>query len=312
MLVLKCIGGAILGAIGGAIATIVGGLAIWLVAGLIMWDSEKGRDAANAASGFFLGGIVIGVIWTIQVDARRRRERRRAAEGRRRAAEGRWNVRRNRLTDLVTSSRATFLSLDELVDSANSHLDRAEKEFKERAFAPFWDQVEDATNRLGAYHEGIRFLDDSARKYRSQSSDLKASVPMFDIPEGQLPDARPVAGRLSRVVRDGQKDYQFASIYEQRKTNQLLYAGFGTLAAGIAQMQSAIVGALDDLSVSLGSVLEELVSSSYAQAEAVSDLADSFSGSAEAQREYEEDSMKESKKQTGMLDNIQRGRKPYP
>lgn len=133
MLVLKCIGGAILGAIGGAIATIVGGLAIWLVAGLIMWDSEEGRDAANAASGSFLGGIVIGVIWTIQVDARRRRVDARRRRQRRRAAEGRWNVRRNRLTDLVTSSRATFLSLDELVDSVNSHLARAEKEFKERA-----------------------------------------------------------------------------------------------------------------------------------------------------------------------------------
>lgn len=196
------------------------------------------------------------------------------------------------LASLHVNAKETFLSLMELVPSANKHLDKAEHEFSEGAFAPFWDEVESATNQLAAYHQDVHRVENCATEYTRRSSVLNVRVPSFEMPLGELPDARPVAARLSQIVRRAQKDFQFATIYEQRKTNQLLYAGFGTLASAIDRMQTSIVEALEDLSVSLNTTLDSLVTVSQAQADMMAS------------------SLDEARSQSAMLDNIQRRRKP--
>ena len=128
------------------------------------------------------------------------------------------------------------------------------------------------------------------------------------MPQQSLPDARPVAKRLSEIVYKAHKNPNFALIYGQRKTNQLLYAGFGTLAEGIYRMQDAITDSLNDLSSSLETRLEDLVSTSRAQANIISSLTDHVASSTEAQREYEKDSLNEEKKQTEILENMRRDR----
>ena len=58
---------------------------------------------------------------------------------------------------------------------------------------------------------------------------------------------------MHRIVRQAQKDFQFWTIFEQRKTNQLLVVGFGSLASAIAEMGSQIEMSLYELDLALSS-----------------------------------------------------------
>jgi len=305
MLVLKGILSAIIGVGIGFLASLAVALALWVVVGLSTWSSETGGRAANYAFLLIPIGAVVGFIIPFLEDADRRRteeaERQLAAEKEQTARK----AESKSLATLLDSSKATYSSLAQRVSTARVHLDRADFEFKERAFVPFWDEVEKAVNSLGAYHRDVSAVEHNATEYARRAAVLtyrggsrvhRVSVPRFDMPKGGLPDARPVALRLTNVVRRAQRDFQFATIYEQRKTNQLIYAGFGTLASAIDRMQSSIGEALEDLSRSLNTSLGELLDASNAQRELLNELQDR--------------SLEESKKQSEMLDNIQRHKKP--
>lgn len=303
MLGLKCIGSALLGGVGGFIVFIVGWIALKILVGLIFWNAQLGTDVAAFAILAIPAGLIIGFIQPINADSKAKAEAEEAERKRLAEEAARLDSECRSLAGLREVSHSKFYSLDQLVSSASGWLDIAEKEFKERAFAPFWDALEHAANFLGAYHQNIGDIKTTASQYEQRRSRLTVSVPVFDVPDSGMPDARPLASRLTSLGRAGQKDFQFATIYEQRKTNQLLYSGFGTLAAGLERMQYAITDALDDLSTTLGTRLDDLLAVSHSQAEA-------FSGFSQAAAKHFEESERETKKQSEMLDNIQRGKKP--
>ena len=56
--------------------------------------------------------------------------------------------------------------------------------------------------------------------------------------------ATATAERMQAIVRKAQRNFQFATIYEQRKTNQILVAGFTTLAQALNQMTGQITASI--------------------------------------------------------------------
>jgi len=292
---------------------------------------------------FFISGIILAFVGYPIADAidksreeaatrkTEEQQRQRAAEAQqqreRDQAASELERQKNHLASLLATTQRDYLSLPELVPSTDAHLDRAENEFADGAFGPFWDEIELAANKLAAYHEGICSTSQNASDYERQASKLSISIPKFSLPESALPDARPVAQRLSQIVRSAQRNFQFATIYEQRKTNQLLYAGFSTLGAAISSLGSALTSSLQELSNSVHSSLDDILQSTRdqtymmesiseqqagrfqdyqnAQEKRASAEAESLSTEAKARRKYEDE-------QTKMLDNIQRGRRPSP
>ena len=263
MLGLKYLRGAIQGAIVGAIASLVGALVLWIGVGIAMWDSSKGETAAYFAGLFFPVGIIVGIVIHIREEKKRRREEEQEKQLEEERQRDTLNSTiRERLVPLSETSKEILLLLKQLVSEASSHLDEAEREFEERTFAPFWDRVEEVANQLAAYHQGVKRIERNATKYTRRASRLSdrasrlgVSIPRFDMPEDELPDARPVAARLWQIRRQAQRDFQFSMIYEQRRTNQILYDGFGTLEAAIDRMHSSIDDALGDLAISLNTTL---------------------------------------------------------
>lgn len=300
MVVLKSLLGAILGVIVGAVLWFVAFLVSLLFSHLI--PEKIYYDGVQAAALLVpAAGMIIGIIVPIFLEVGKKKEQAKERQLQAKQETDALNAECTSLATLLATSKSTFFSLKQLVPAANAHLDKAEMEFKEGAFAPFWDEVEHATNRLAAYHQDVNTIDRNATEYTGRASRLSVLIPKFDMPKGELPDARPIAVRLSKIVRQAQKDFQFATIYEQRKTNQLLYAGFGTLASAIDRMQTSIVDALEDLSTSLNTTLDDLVSASNAQVDMLSTLTDHIESSAEAQREFESD----------LLHNIKRHSQPF-
>jgi hypothetical protein len=155
---------------------------------------------------------------------RQRQQAQQAAEHERQQQEAHIARGKYHLSRLL--SRQVFLSIPELVPAAERHLDRAEEEFAEGAFAPFWGEIERATNKLADYQQRIQTINRNALEYQRKTAELPRAIarnePPFALPTGELSDARPTTTRLAAIVRKAQKNFQFATIYEQRKTNQNL------------------------------------------------------------------------------------------
>lgn len=340
--VLKCIGNSLVYGFIGFVVCILGYIVLKILVGLLFWNAQLGTTVAEFSILAIPAGLIIGFLEPINAASKAKRDaeessRRRLAEEedakRRRLVEAEVAERRRLgeettklnaeckdLALMLKGSRSKYHSLSSLVGVVGSLLDTAEEDFKERAFAPFWDALESATNHLGEYHQNIEAITNTASEYEKRRCRLSTSVPAFDIPKSSVPDARPIASRLSELCRAAQKDFQFATIYEQRKTNQLLYAGFGTLASGLANMQNAISTALNGLSQTLGSRLDDILVASRSQAESLNELMteahsqtdalDALLAVSETQVEHLEEAKHETKKQSEMLDNIQREKKP--
>jgi methyl-accepting chemotaxis protein len=152
--------------------------------------------------------------------------------------------------------------------------------------------------------------------------------------------AKDSAGRLQRIVRKAQRNFEFATIYEQRKTNEILIAGFATLGEAIyglgsrleqsigmlceriddlsssmEKMNKKIIDAVRDVSSAVGEVsyrvgdvssLLEEVSSGVGHLSSAIEAADT-----RAQATISEQAARQ-EKANKMLDNIQRHRVPPP
>jgi flagellin-like hook-associated protein FlgL len=113
------------------------------------------------------------------------------------------------------------------------------------------------------------------------------------------------AERMQAIVRKAQRNFQFAMIYEQRKTNQILVAGFTSLAQALDQMSQSITTAIDSLAKSVDSMSSSLGKSMRRIESRLDNISETTS-------DYLDDQAGREEKTIEMLDNIQRGRKPYP
>jgi hypothetical protein len=220
---------------------------------------------------------------------------------------------RGQMVVLGDQTLGVFESMPGHLADAETYLDGAEFDFADRAFAPFWDWVEKAARALGHYDEGLRRIQGNASSYNTLVKEFETAPPEFPIsPESvrKLSTGTATAERMKSVVRRAQRDFQFAVIYEQRKTNQILVAGFQTLGQALDRMTQQIVSSIDDLASSVGemtSTLNQSLSSIHSRMGEMQDANVKHYGrvSAEASQRAARE-----RKVWAMLDNIQRGRKP--
>ena len=219
------------------------------------------------------------------------------------------------MVGLGEESLGLFETIPEHLRNAEQHLDQAEIDFAEGTFAPFWDSVERAANTLGRFDEGIRHINDNSSRYTGLIRQYEREPPMFPLsPQtvAKLSVGTVTAERMKSIVRRAQRNFQFATIYEQRKTNQLLVAGFTSLGQALDQMTWRITSSITDLAGSvdsMGSMLNDSVRAvdyHLVEMEAATVRHREMLSLQDVERAGREE------KAVEMLDNIQRRRKPYP
>lgn len=222
---------------------------------------------------------------------------------------------------IVSDSRNAASELPVLLGTAEGFLDEAEHEFNDGAFAPFWDAIERAAFDLATFNNNIELLGRKAQDYRRNTELLEQKRRAFTGGAGRLADAPPSfelgirdfpdptlpVERMRSIVRQAQKDFQFATIYEQRKANQLLVSGFSTLGLALSELQDRLESSLDGLA---SSVSEAISGAGAAQREATSNLLAELKETRD-HMERESEARRESERlEREMLDNIQRRRLP--
>ena len=167
-------------------------------------------------------------------------------------ADARW---RTQTADYsMSQARASIASANHSYDAANAWLDTAEREFSERAFSPFWEAIQSATLLIEQHRTACGILSQYRVAYYKALADRNHDFPVLEESVEPLFDPDPVTQRLMGLVRKGQTDFQFATIWESIKMRQVMVAGFQTLAEGIQHLERSIVASLADLkqSVDLG------------------------------------------------------------
>lgn len=137
------------------------------------------------------------------------------------------------------------------LSAVDACLRRAEGEFEERAFAPFWDEIEMAARELAMFDLDVRTIRSNLEQHGALSRQLEAASPQPVMRLAAIPQPGSYIDRLKALVRAGQTDYRFASIYEQRKTNQLLVRGFTGLGEALRDLGSRLEGSIDSLAYAM-------------------------------------------------------------
>jgi uncharacterized phage infection (PIP) family protein YhgE len=234
---------------------------------------------------------------------------------------------RGQIASINEESLSTFEQMTAQLRSAEEHLDQAERDFSEGAFAPFWDSVERAAFALGGFEERVRKVESNLSQYidlvkKARTYEIKASAFSVSAASAQkLKIASETSRRMNGVVRNAQRNFQFSMIYEQRKTNQILVAGFRNLAQALEEMTWRITQSIDDLSTSVHSMsatlndsLRQIHDQRERIANAIHDQGERIANATEGLRADSStaaagSSVRE-QKALEMLDNIQRDRYP--
>lgn len=324
--IMKCITGALAGGAVGFVAAFV----LFIPACMIgaVFGGKVGDKVFGIANDIFwlfiFGGAIVGFLRSFAEEKKKEAERERAERERRRYEEGqRWYEEKQEraeqtsiyssLVQAATTSLNLFESMPGHLVAAEELLDQAEHDFKEGAFSPFWSSIEKTTMRLGTFDDGVRMITINFKEHGELAKRYKGTLPRFPIVLDSIRGmaaANTTTDRLNRIVRKAQRNFQFATIYEQRKTNQLLAAGFTTLAQALDGMGHRIASSIDDLGGrlsemstamenSLNAIGEQLQSANQSLVESVDALHDTTKESASAVKERHDRALE-------MLDNIQR------
>ena len=228
----------------------------------------------------------------------------REAQARRHRAE--QSAMHSQLIALVSTSLKTFETMPTELLSAEEFLDQSETDFKDGAFGPFWDSVEKASMRIGCFDEGVRTITHNASRHLQITKTFQSKPPQFPISSDsvrKLVVAGTTTDRMRAIVRRAQCNYQFATIYEQRKTNKILVAGFQNLAQALDGLGDRIASSID----LLGNQISEM---SGSVSSSLSDLNNQVVELNTTFREEAKEQSERHNKALEMLDNIQRRRIP--
>jgi hypothetical protein len=167
---------------------------------------------------------------------------------------------------LTQNLRATYTSSKSLAAELYYHVDRISElmkttryEYSSNAFAPFWDAIEDAAKEIAAFNSKTDELSRKADEYYGKLNGREHSFPVFPIQKGTIIDATPLVDEFRKVVRMGQTNFQFANIWEHRRTREVLIAGFRTLGEAVNNVGSTIKDSTSNLEKSISSDVARLV-----------------------------------------------------
>lgn len=174
-------------------------------------------------------------------------------------AEEEAKVETSKVLRIYSHSIELFDALPKSLEGCSDWLDRAEYEFENNAFGPFWDAVEEAADYLASFNSSVRYILQNAENYYSSLKGRNHNFPSFSVRPESLPISSSIIKEFDRVVRMGQTNFQFATIWEQRKTREVLIAGFRTLGEAVGNLGVTIENSISDLSLSFSSEITRLV-----------------------------------------------------
>ena len=205
--------------------------------------------------------ILVAIVRTLQELAatfKRKQAAERAALEKREAERRQAAERQKDYADSLVRNCKESLDEFELLPghlmAAEESLNQAEASFREGAFAPFWDSIEEAVQELGSFDTRVQSITSRLTTYDTLVKQYEGQPPQSPIDGdgvANLAVSARTAERLRSIVYKAQCNFEFATIYEHRKNNQVSIAGFATLANALALMSSQLQSSIGQLASSV-------------------------------------------------------------
>ncbi|HEX8533544.1 MAG TPA: hypothetical protein VF662_05195 [Allosphingosinicella sp.] len=300
--------------------------ALFLLALILFIPFAIGSALYSIGGWWIFGAIAIGYVVYRHVKHERERaqeELRLQQERERAEAEARANYQayqamlRNDLDETRRETVQAYSQIPVLLLKAEEQLLSAEREYNDRAFSPFWQAIEAVLKTLADVNSNIERLTYLASRHAKLSKDYDGPIEPFPV-EAQSVNrvhlAKETENRMGCTIRQAQRDFQFATIYEQRRTTSVLICGFATLGQaidGLGYRLSSSMETLSDQVRNLEHGMRERQSEVLSSLGQVVDGVQTAADQAAVQRErLNEAQLEMANKQLAMLDNIQRRREP--
>lgn len=136
------------------------------------------------------------------------------------------------------------------LENADKALQRARREHAENAYGPFWDAVNDASERLGRFNTnsiGLQTLSRDFSDLQEEFPDAATSLPGRLFPISMVPNPRFTLEEYLAVVRIGLTNFEFAMIFEQRKTQPTDIRGFESFGDVVSNLPARVEAAVLEL-----------------------------------------------------------------
>lgn len=200
----------------------------------------------------------------------------------------------NRLHGILNDSAYCETKLEQSLEQADSFIRLSQRKYEEHKPDPFWDAIDNAAGALTDYDSLVRQLSRNYSTYYLLLESREHTFPPFPIES--IPDADSAIEEFYEMVDLGQTAVpypHFADTWSRRRegklTRQVLIEGFGTLQEAIANLKPTIMESIAGLRCAVTSGIAQITEDEAATRKVIDEHA---------------------RKQTKMLDNIQRGRKP--
>lgn len=143
----------------------------------------------------------------------------------------------------------TFGRVLRQLSAAQENLVKADSEFNERAYSPFWDSIERSARCLAECVLTAQELPKELSSYYGLLEDRFHNFSPLPNYIEALPDPTSTIAEFERLVRMAQKDFEFAVIWEHRRTREAIVVGFGfaTLGETVGGISSIVEHAMSDL-----------------------------------------------------------------
>lgn len=153
----------------------------------------------------------------------------------------------NKASEIRLAFGTTLRSMETFLESTNSTLDAAEHDYSERAFGPFWDHVEQAARYLAEFKVAATKLKAGATEYQLVLQSRDHNFPDLTADLYNILDPTPTIRRFRHVIRAAQRDIEFSTIWEHRRTRDVLIHGFGSLGEAVDGLSSTLVDSIGNL-----------------------------------------------------------------
>lgn len=142
--------------------------------------------------------------------------------------------------------------------SALKSIDTAKVDFSDNAISPFWDRIEESSKSLACYKEAVDQLIVNGEIYSKILEGKKHNFPR-PFPIGtNISISENTLVEFNSTIRKAQTKFEFTNIWEHRKTQKILIAGFQTLEQAINNMKDEILSAIHNLDHSIKSEFRDL------------------------------------------------------
>jgi len=157
----------------------------------------------------------------------------------------------NNLKLIASSINGAISSMDYFNKKLNARIIDAEMAFKIRAYVPFWDNMEQAAIVLSDIHKRIVSTKNQIIEFNKINGVLKHKM-VLDVKNIDMTELDRLSKKLNNLMWMAHAGgIEFAQIYEQRRTNNILIQGFNGLNDAISSLGSSISQVGEDIVASM-------------------------------------------------------------